>query len=231
MGASPFHLPWENRLRIARGVAKALAFLHEKKCVHGNFKPSNILLRHDMEPVVADFAVDRLLAAGGGTGTPSFSARHFGSNRSTFSQSSLPETTAAAASPCLSCGGGAADQLSSLSPYQAPESLKNLKPNFKWDVYSFGAVLLELLTGRSLTGGELGGDIAAEDGGACFLRIVDPAIRGDVVGDEETFLTCFKLSFSCTNAAPQKRPSMKEAAQILDRMLPLSPLQHRREYS
>ncbi|GAB4838811.1 hypothetical protein Ancab_028353 [Ancistrocladus abbreviatus] len=32
------------------------------------------------------------------------------------------------------------------SPYQDPESMKNLKPNPKWDAYSFGIVLLELLT-------------------------------------------------------------------------------------
>ncbi|XP_078443896.1 putative LRR receptor-like serine/threonine-protein kinase At4g37250 [Wolffia australiana] len=207
-GASPFHLSWENRLRIARGVARALAFLHENKYVHGNLKPSNVLLRYDFEPLVADFAVDRLLAGGGSLAT----GPRFGSMRSNFSQNSQPETAAPATSAASPC----AAECSGLSPYQAPEALKNLKPNAKWDAYSFGVVLLELLAGRVISAVNSGAD------GGDVLRIVDPAIRGDVAGGEETFLSCFELAFSCTAAAPQKRPSLKEAAQLLDRYLPLS---------
>ena len=35
------------------------------------------------------------------------------------------------------------------SCYQAPEALKTRKPSQKWDVYSYGVVLLEMITGRS----------------------------------------------------------------------------------
>ena len=44
MGASPMQLNLEAWLRITRGVAWGLAFIHEKKDVHGNVKPFNILL-------------------------------------------------------------------------------------------------------------------------------------------------------------------------------------------
>ena len=55
-GSSPINLGWSARLRIARGVARGLAYLHDKKWVHGNVKPSNILLDADMEPLLADGA-------------------------------------------------------------------------------------------------------------------------------------------------------------------------------
>ena len=44
MGASssPMQLNLEARLRIARGVARGLAFIHEKKGVHGNVKPGAV---------------------------------------------------------------------------------------------------------------------------------------------------------------------------------------------
>ncbi|WOK92616.1 putative LRR receptor-like serine/threonine-protein kinase [Canna indica] len=217
-GSSPFHLSWESRLRIARGVARGLAYLHEKKSVHGNLKPSNILLDVDMEPKIADFGLDRLMSGDGGyrLGT---SSRLFGSKRSVQSQSSLPDLSppVAGASPC---GSSSASILASPAIYQAPEFLKNLKPNAKWDVYSFGMVLLELLAGRALSEVELGdwggGFVVVEERNR-ILRMADPAVRGEVEGKEEALLSCFKLGFACCAAAPQKRPAMKEAVQVLEK--------------
>ncbi|PKA63567.1 putative LRR receptor-like serine/threonine-protein kinase [Apostasia shenzhenica] len=220
LGSSPFHLSWDSRLRIARGVARGLAFLHEKKCVHGNLKPSNILLTADMEPMIGDLGLDRLLSGASADHKPGASARQFGSKRSTLSQGSLPEfSPVAGASPI----GAASSSSSCLSPhpYQAPESLKNLKPNAKWDVFSFGVVLLELMAGRVFLEVELiqwnAGFIVEEKNR--LLRMADAAIRGEVEGKEEALLSCFKLGFSCASMAPQRRPSMKEAAQLLDRLV------------
>ncbi|CAD5168569.1 unnamed protein product [Musa acuminata subsp. malaccensis] len=212
-GSSPFHLSWESRLRIVRGVARGLAYLHERKGVHGNVKPSNILLDADMEPKIGDFGLDRLTSGDGGhrLGT---SARQFGSQRSVQSQSSLPDLSppVAGASPCGS---------SSAAPYQAPESLQNLKPNAKWDVYSFGVVLLELLAGRVLSEAELGqwnGGFAGEERSR-VVRVADPGLRGEVEGKEEALLSCFKLGFACCAINPQRRPSMKEAVQVLEKIV------------
>lgn len=58
-------LTWEARLRIARGVAQGIAHVHEcspKKYIHGDIKPSNILLDAFLEAQVADFGLQRLLA-------------------------------------------------------------------------------------------------------------------------------------------------------------------------
>jgi hypothetical protein len=55
---------------------------------------------------------------------------------------------------------------------QAPEAAKNpAKPSSKWDVYSFGAVFLELVAGRALTSVELwtGGGGLEVQGQQAFL--------------------------------------------------------------
>ncbi|XP_074580738.1 putative LRR receptor-like serine/threonine-protein kinase At4g37250 [Curcuma longa] len=212
LGSSPLHLSWETRLRIARGVARGLAYLHEKKTLHGNVKPSNILLDSDMEAKIGDFGLDRVMAGAGP------SARQFGSKRSMHSSISLPDLSAAAgASP--SAGGALAAGFAP-PPYQAPESLKNLKPNAKWDVYAFGRVLLELIAGRVFSDLELcrwnAGFVVEERNRV--VRMADAAIRAEVEGKEDALLGCFKLGFACCAMAPQRRPSMKDVVQALENL-------------
>lgn len=217
VGSSPSHLPWEVRLKIAKGVARGLAYLHDKKHVHGNLKPSNILLGHDMEPKIGDFGLDRIV-----TGDTSYnykagaSARIFGSKRSTASRESFHDITfgpgpGPSPSPSPSSIGG-------VSPYHAPESLRNLKPNPKWDVYSFGVIFLELLTGKPVVSDDMGQapGLLVEDN-TRVLRMADMAIRPDLEGKEEALLACFKLGYSCVSSVPQKRPSMKEVLQVLEK--------------
>ncbi|KAH7518035.1 hypothetical protein FEM48_Zijuj09G0127900 [Ziziphus jujuba var. spinosa] len=217
-GSSPCHLPLAVRLQIARGVARGLAYIHEKKHVHGNIKPSNILLNPDMEPIISDFGRDRLLF---GNTRASGSARHLGSYSST-SRDGQQDFLIGGSPSGGSCTGGA-------SPYQAPESLKNLKPNAKWDVFSFGIVLLELLTGRVFSERELsqwsgGGSMAGEERNR-MLRMFDVAIRTEVENKEDVMLGCLKLGLSCACFVPQKRPTMKEALQVLDK-IPSSSVSH-----
>uniref|UniRef100_A0A5B6YTM0 Protein kinase domain-containing protein n=1 Tax=Davidia involucrata TaxID=16924 RepID=A0A5B6YTM0_DAVIN len=212
VGTSPCHLPWEVRLKIAKGVARGLTYIHEKKHVHGNLKPTNILLGADMEPKIGDFGLERLV-----TGENSYkaggSARNFGSKRSTASRDSFQEiATGATPSPSPS-------SLGCVSPYYAPESLRSLKPNIKWDVYSFGVVLLELLTGKVIVSDELGlgpTGVAIEERSR-VLKMVDVVIRADLEGNEDALLALFKLGFSCISPVPQKRPPMKEALQGLEK--------------
>ncbi|KAE8704880.1 putative LRR receptor-like serine/threonine-protein kinase [Hibiscus syriacus] len=90
VGSSPCHLPWETRLKIAKGVARGLAYLHEKKHVHANLKPSNILLGSNMEPKIGDFGLERLIT-GDTSSKAGTSVRNFGSNRSKASRDSFQE--------------------------------------------------------------------------------------------------------------------------------------------
>ncbi|KAK4742327.1 hypothetical protein SAY87_000328 [Trapa incisa] len=182
---SPFHMTLETRLKIATGVARGLAYTHEKKQLHGNVKPSNILLGLDMEPVISDLGLDRL-------------------------------TTAASRNRKLTVN---------LQGYRAPESLTEAaKPTPNWDVYSYGIVVLELFTGRVFTDLEVSqwsatmGWSAPEDRDR-FLRAVDPALRADAAGREDAIVAILKLGFNCASLVPHRRPSMKEAVQVLEKIL------------
>ncbi|XP_077211605.1 putative LRR receptor-like serine/threonine-protein kinase At4g37250 [Tasmannia lanceolata] len=217
LGSSPCHpLSWDVRLRIARGVARGLTYLHEKKQVHGNLKPGNILLGPEMEPMIGDFGLERLIF-GETSGKTGGSARHFGSKRWTLSRDSVQDSPAATGvSPC----GSTISTTGCASPYHAPESLKILKPNPKWDIYSFGIVLLELLSGKIFSESEVSewnSGFIEEDKNR-VLRMVDVSLRADVEGKEEALLACFKLGFNCASMIPQKRPFIKEALQILDKI-------------
>ncbi|XP_030544004.1 receptor protein kinase-like protein At4g34220 isoform X2 [Rhodamnia argentea] len=224
-GSSPFHLSLEHRLKIARGVARGLAYIHDKKLVHGNIKPAKILLNSDMEPLISDFGLEKLVGGGAShcmATAGSSSSNRFGSQRFAHHQD-LSITNTHHSNNNSPFVVPASSNLGTPSPYQAPESLKSFRPSTKWDVYSFGVVLLELLTGRAFPDRDLaqwtaGPVVGSEDQG-WVLRMADVAIRADVASREEVALGCFKLAFGCASLAPQKRPSMKEALQVLDKMM------------
>ncbi|GMI68056.1 hypothetical protein like AT4G37250 [Hibiscus trionum] len=210
VGSSPCHLPWEARIKIAKGVARGLAYLHDKKHVHANLKPSNILLGSEMEPKIGDFGLERLVT-GDTSSKVGTSARNFGSKRSTASRDSFQDLAGPSPSPSPSSFG--------MSSYRAPESLRSLKPNPKWDVYAFGVILLELVTGKVVVVDELGegNGIVVEDKMKA-LRMADAPIRGELAGKEEGLLACFNLGYNCASPIPHKRPSMKEALQIIEKI-------------
>ncbi|KAE8806634.1 putative LRR receptor-like serine/threonine-protein kinase [Hordeum vulgare] len=218
-GTPPMNLGWSARLRIARGVARGLAYLHDKKCVHGNVRPSNILLDADMEPLLADLGIHRLVRGAGDSRLKP--AGRFGSKRSAKSLPDLsppPPGTGGGASP-LAGAGPSSTSAEAAAQYQAPEAAKNpTKPSAKWDVYSFGMVLLELVAGRALTSVELCQWAAGEDQGQQAFLLADAALRGEMEGREETLASCLRLGFACCAAAPGKRPAMRDVLQAIDRI-------------
>lgn len=162
-------------------MARGLSYINEKKHVHGNIKPNNILLNAENEPIITDLGLDRLMSP----------ARE-------------SHTT---------------EQTSSSAFYQPPEWSTIQKPNPKWDVYSFGVILLELLTGKVFSVDQfsnLSGSEAEEKGR--FLRVIDGPIRSDVSRHEDAAIACFRLGIECVSSLPQKRPSMKEVVQVLEKM-------------
>ena len=170
-----------------------------------------------MEPKIGDFGLERIVT-GDTSSKVGVSARNFGSKRSTASRDSFQDLAGSSPSPSPSSFG--------VSSYHAPESLRSLKPNPKWDVYAFGVILLELLTGKVMVVDELGqgNGIVVEDQ-IKALRMADAAIRAELEGKEEALLACFKLGYNCASPIPQKRPPMKEALQILEK-IPSSPSSH-----
>jgi len=54
-------LEWRKRYQIIKGICEGLLFLHEKRILHLDLKPANILLDHQMVPKIADFGLSRCL--------------------------------------------------------------------------------------------------------------------------------------------------------------------------
>ncbi|XP_071710706.1 probable LRR receptor-like serine/threonine-protein kinase At4g37250 [Rutidosis leptorrhynchoides] len=221
VGSSPCPLPWDVRLRIAKGTARGLMYIHDKKQVHGNLKPSNILLGSDMEPKIGDFGLERLVVGENSCKVGS-SSRHFGSKRSTASRDSFQDV------PLGSNPSPSPSAMSCISPYYAPESLRSIKPNAKWDVFSYGVVLLELLTGKVITSDEFGpasmtwSSPLTDEEKNKVVRMADVAIRGDMEGKEEALFAILKLAYNCLSPIPQKRPHMKEVLHGLDKFSSVS---------
>ena len=172
-----------------------------------------------MEAIISDFGLDRLLLN-------DVTHRGNGSARQVMANQRSQQEVAFGSSP-FGAMGSSSSGAGHIMVYQAPESLENIKPSHKWDVYSFGMVLLELLTGRVFLERELeqwNEPGLVEEEQNRVVRMADAAIKSEIEGRENVVLTWFKLGLSCVSHTPQRRPSMKEALQILDKIHASAPL-------
>ncbi|KAG2376848.1 Proline-rich receptor-like protein [Vigna angularis] len=122
-------LEWTNRVKIAAGAARGLAYLHEDcnpRIIHRDIKSSNILLDFNYEAKVSDFGLAKL-ALDANTHITTRVMGTFGLLR---------------AKCCINI------DFHPHVRYVAPEYASSGKLTEKSDVYSFGVVLLELITGR-----------------------------------------------------------------------------------
>lgn len=104
--------------------------------------------------------------------------------------------------------------------YMAPEYAMQGQLSVKADVYSFGVLLLELITGRKNTDYSLSPDMQILLGWAWTsyergdtVQMVDPAIIETC--DKEQALRCIHVGLLCTQADPSLRPLISEATQML----------------
>ncbi|KDP26784.1 hypothetical protein JCGZ_17942 [Jatropha curcas] len=201
-------LSWAARLRIAKGAARGLAYLHEcspRKFVHGDIKPSNILLDNEFQAYISDFGLNRLINITGNN--PSSSGGFIGG--------ALPYIKSV--------------QTERTNNYRAPESrVPSSRPTQKWDVYSFGVVLLELLTGKSpelspttSTSVELPDLVRWVKKGFeeenPLSDMVDPMLLQEVHAKKEV-LAVFHVALACTETDPEVRPRMKTVSENLERI-------------
>ncbi|KAK8477679.1 hypothetical protein V6N13_087549 [Hibiscus sabdariffa] len=195
-------LSWPVRVKIMKGIAKGLASLHEfspKRYVHGNLKPSNILLGEDMEPHISDFGLGRLADI-----TDESPESQVEQQMAVWtSQQSSPYELTTINSPLNG------------SYYRAPEALNDMKPSQKWDVYSFGVILLEMISGKlpSIQVGSSEIDLVqwiqlGIDERKPLSLIIDPSLAHSW-GEEDNISTVLKLALACTHKSPDKRPSMR----------------------
>jgi serine/threonine protein kinase len=123
-------LPLEEGLTIARQVAEALEEAHDKGIVHRDLKPQNIKVTATGRVKVLDFGLAKALDPGGQVASVSLMS----------------------ASPTLS--GTLQGTILGTAAYMAPEQAAGLAVDRRADIWAFGVVLYEMLTGRRLFEGE-----------------------------------------------------------------------------
>jgi serine/threonine protein kinase len=160
---------WPTRHRIALGVARGLAFLHQgwagsgRAVVHGHLVPTNVLLGDDLEPRISDFG-------------------HLGD--------------------------------------------KDEEATAEGDVYGFGVLVLELMTGQGRwdeASVSWARGIVRDGKG---LEIVDPrmvhgeAAAGAEAAAEREMVECLRVGYLCTAQSPDKRPTMQQVVGVLKDIRP-----------
>jgi serine/threonine-protein kinase len=129
-------IPLEEALPIARQIAEALEYAHERGIVHRDLKPANIKVARDGKVKVLDFGLAKALQRDAAPGDISNS----------------PTLTLEATKDGIILGTAA---------YMSPEQAKGKAVDRRADIWSFGVVLFEMLTGRQMFVGETATDIMA----------------------------------------------------------------------
>jgi serine/threonine-protein kinase len=136
-------LPLEEALTVARQIADALEAAHEKGIIHRDLKPANIAFTADGQVKVLDFGLAKALEP--------------------VATSSLTN------SPTLTLAATQAGVILGTAAYMSPEQAKGLSADHRSDIFSFGVVLYEMVTGRQ----PFAGDTAPEVLASVLIRDAD----------------------------------------------------------
>ena len=123
-------VPLDEALPIARQIAEALEAAHEKGIIHRDLKPANIKVRPDGTVKVLDFGLAKSLEP---TGVPSILSE---------------PSTALSPAPTL------AGIILGTPSYMSPEQARGKAVDERTDIWAFGCVLYEMLTGKKPFPGE-----------------------------------------------------------------------------
>jgi eukaryotic-like serine/threonine-protein kinase len=122
-------IPVDESLRIARQIADALEYAHERGVVHRDLKPANIKISRDDSVKILDFGLAKAV------------------------QGEASEVDAAK-SPTLTHMATQAGILLGTAAYMSPEQAKAKPVDRRADIWAFGCVLYEMLTGKHAFPGE-----------------------------------------------------------------------------
>ena len=158
-------IPLADALKIARQIAEALIAAHEAGVVHRDLKPANIKVRDDLTVKVLDFGLAKALAG---------DSSHAGAKDPSRSEANLATVTSPAMTQLGLILGTAA--------YMAPEQAKGKPVDRRADVWAFGVVVYEMLTGtRAFKGDDVSDTLASvlkdSPSFAALPTEVPPAVR------------------------------------------------------
>ncbi|PWA48700.1 serine/threonine/dual specificity protein kinase, catalytic domain-containing protein [Artemisia annua] len=175
-------LPWYTRIKIATGAAQGLAFLHSSE--------NNIICRDNFNAKLSDFGLSKL---GPDSGKTHVSTRIAG--------------TSGYMAPEYIATGNFLSHYASISNNQSMGHIY-----IKSDVYAFGMVMLEIITGLRAWNRR---ENFLKDWARPFLTgkkrlqtIMDPRLGGDYPTKDASKIA--ELILTCLQTEPRQRPSMKE---------------------
>jgi WD40 repeat protein len=124
-------IPVRKTLDYAMQIAHGLAAAHEKGIVHRDLKPENLFVTKDGRVKILDFGLAKLTQVDSG------------------SQTSMPTVTH---------GGTEAGVVMGTAGYMSPEQVRGLALDARSDIFSFGAILYEMLSGKRAFHGDTPAD-------------------------------------------------------------------------
>ena len=187
----------DGALRIGREIAAALESAHRRGIVHRDLKPGNVMVTTAGETKVLDFGIARTMDARTAT-DPNVPA--VGAHEVSQPGDDLPDTEPSDVSIVAGTPG-----------YMSPEQIRGRGIDARSDIFSFGCLLLHLLSGRSAFAGSTSKErIAATLEGRPNLQAIDSLVPGRLV----------RLVESCLRSDPEERPqSIREVRRELDELI------------
>ncbi|KAJ3675248.1 hypothetical protein LUZ60_004290 [Juncus effusus] len=180
-------LDWPTRFKISLGAARGLEYLHEHcnpKIIHRDVKAANVLLNTDLEAVVGDFGLAKMVDV-----------------RRTSVTTKVRGTMG----------------------HIAPEYLSTGKSSDKTDVFGYGILLLEIVTGQRAIEYlrlEEEDDVLLLDHVKKLLKegrfdaIIDRNLKNNYeIHEVEKII---KIALLCTQPVPEERPAMSEVVRMLE---------------
>ena len=132
-------IPVDEALDIARQIAEALEDAHEHGIVHRDLKPANVKVAVGDKVKVLDFGLAKALSGDAAEG-------------------SKPDVSR---SPTLTRAGTEAGMILGTAAYMSPEQARGKAVDKRADIWAFGVVLYEMLTGQRLFAGDTVSDVLA----------------------------------------------------------------------